>query len=118
MTAAGDPTVLAGERVRLRPTRPEDAAAFVRWADDPDFARYQWGRGPGRFADEAAVVEWWDLFSRRDGRLFVIEHEGRPVGFANYREWRPKPASCEIGIGIGERALWSKGLGRDALMAL
>ncbi|TAK35021.1 MAG: GNAT family N-acetyltransferase, partial [Lysobacteraceae bacterium] len=40
------------------------------------------------------------------------------VGFANYREWRPKPASCEIGIGIGERALWSKGLGRDALMAL
>jgi RimJ/RimL family protein N-acetyltransferase len=50
--------------------------------------------------------------------MFVIERDGRPIGFANYRDWRPKPGSCEIGIGIGEPALWSKGLGRDALRAL
>jgi RimJ/RimL family protein N-acetyltransferase len=58
------------------------------------------------------------VFSERSGQLFVIEHEGRPVGFANYRDWRPKPRSAEIGIGIGESALWSHGLGRDALRAL
>ncbi len=110
--------VLRGERVRLRPPRADDAPHFIRWADTPEFARLQWGRGPGRFPDEAAVRSWWHVFEDRDGRLFVIEHEGRPVGFANYREWRAKPASCEIGIGIGEPALWGTGLGRDALGAL
>ncbi len=111
-------SVLVGERVRLRPPRDADAHHFIRWAETPEFARLQWGRGPGRFRDVAAVQAWWRVFEQRDGRLFVIEHDGAPVGFANYREWRPKPASCEIGIGIGEPALWGRGLGRDALQAL
>ena len=104
--------------MRLRGPRPEDAAHFVRWAGDAEFSRHQWGRHPGRFADEHGAIEWWDLFAKRDGRLFVIEHDGRPVGFANYRDWRTKPRSCEIGIGIGERGSWSHGLGRDALRTL
>jgi len=116
--AAGRPVVLEGRRVRLRPPRPDDSRAFVRWADDPEFAWYQWGRGPGRFPDEAAVRAWWALFPERAGRIFVIEHDGRSIGFANYRDWSEKPRSCEIGIGIGERALWGQGLGRDALGAL
>lgn len=118
MTAVDVGPVLVGERVRLRPARDDDASHFVRWANDAEFARFQWGRGPGRFADEEAVRAWCRIFPERDGRIFMIEHGGKPVGFANYRDWRPKPASCEIGIGIGERALWSKGLGRDALQAL
>jgi len=48
----------------------------------------------------------------------VIEHEGRPVGFANYRDLQPKARSAEIGIGIGESALWGKGLGREAVQLL
>src|SRR5207245_100903 len=47
--------------------------------------------------------------------LFAIEHDGRAVGFANYRDLQPKARSCEIGIGIGEKTLWSRGLGREAL---
>ena len=115
--AMAAPTI-TGERVRLRPFIDSDAAHFIRWANDAEFARLQWGRAPGRFADPASVVAWSKLFEDRTGRLFVIEHQGRPVGFINYRDWRPKPRNCEIGIGIGERALWSKGLGRDALAAL
>ena len=118
MTDVPGAPALTGERVRLRAPRDDDAAAYVRWANDREFAWFQWGRGPGRFRDEAAVREWWQLFPRRDGRIFTIDHDGRPVGFINYRDWRAKPRSCEIGIGIGERSLWSKGLGRDALRAL
>ncbi len=122
--------VLVGERVRLRPATDADASHFVRWASDPEFAWHQWGRRPGRFADEAAFVTWARFFAERSGQLFVIElldpaggRKGggapmREIGFANYREWRPKPRSCEVGIGIGERALWSQGLGRDALRTL
>jgi RimJ/RimL family protein N-acetyltransferase len=48
----------------------------------------------------------------------VIEHEGRSIGFANYRDHHPKGRSAEVGIGIGEPALWGRRLGRDALGAL
>jgi RimJ/RimL family protein N-acetyltransferase len=117
-TEASAAPVLVGERVRLRPATPADAPHLVRWANDAAFAWHQWGRGPGRFRDEAAAREWIARFEAPAARLFAIDLEERPIGFANYRDWRPKPRSCEVGIGIGEPALWSKGLGRDALRAL
>ncbi len=113
--AAGAGPVLRGRRVTLRPMTHADAPALVRWGDDADFAWFQWGRNAGRWKDEAAAREWMDRFAARDGRLFAIEHEGRPVGQANYRDWQPKGKSAEVGIGIGEPALWSRGLGREAL---
>jgi len=92
-----------------------DAPALIRWGNDPDFAWLQWGRHPGRWTDEAAAREWMDRFAARQGALFAIEHEGRAIGQANYRDWQPKGRSAEVGIGIGEPALWGKGLGREAL---
>jgi RimJ/RimL family protein N-acetyltransferase len=93
----------------------DDAPALIRWGNDPDFAWFQWGRSPGRWKDEASAREWMDRFALRDGRIFAIEHDGRPVGQANYRDWQPRARSAEVGIGIGEPALWGKGLGREAL---
>jgi RimJ/RimL family protein N-acetyltransferase len=110
--------LLRGERVVLRPMTHQDAAHLVRWSADADFAWFKWGRQPGRFVDEGAARQWIDRFAERAGKVFVIEHEGRPIGSANYRDMVPKARSCEVGIGIGESALWSRGLGRDALRLL
>lgn len=107
--------VLRGDRVTLRPMRRDDAPALVRWGSERDFAWFQWARDPGRWPDEAAAHEWMDRFPARNGVLFAIEHDGRAVGFANYRDWRAAVRSAEVGIGIGEPALWSRGLGREAL---
>lgn len=107
--------VLRGARVTLRRMTHHDAAHLVRWGNDPEFAWNQWGRRAGRFADEAKARDWIDAFAQRSGMLFAIEHEGRPIGQANYRDLQPKAKSAEVGIGIGEPALWSKGLGREAL---
>lgn len=115
MATAAPAPVLRGERVTLRPMRRDDAAALMRWGADRDFAWFQWGREPGRWPDEATAHEWMDRFAQRGGMLFAIEHDRRAVGFANYRDWQPKAKSAEIGIGIGEKALWSRGLGREAL---
>jgi len=92
-----------------------DAPHLVRWASDPDFAWFQWGRRPGRFADDEAARKWMDVIAENRGVVFAIEHDGRPIGQANYRDLRPKGQSAEVGIGIGESSLWGKGLGREAL---
>ena len=113
-TPATLPT-LRGQRVTLRPMTHGDAPHLVRWASDPDFAWFQWGRRPGRFADDEAARKWMDVIAEHRGVVFVIEHQGRPVGQVNYRDLQPKGQSAEVGIGIGEPALWSKGLGREAL---
>ncbi len=110
--------VLRGERVTLRPMTYADAPALMRWGADTDFAWFQWGRNGGRWKDEASAREWIDRFAERSGKLFAIEHEGRAIGQANYRDWQPKAKSAEVGIGIGEPALWGKGLGREALRLL
>lgn len=106
---------LRGQRVTLRPMTHDDAPHLVRWANDPDFAWFQWGRGPGRFPDDAAARKWIDLITERRGAVFAIEHEGRPIGQANYRDLQPKGRSAEVGVGIGEPSLWNRGLGREAL---
>jgi RimJ/RimL family protein N-acetyltransferase len=114
LSSASVPT-LRGERVTLRPMTQADAPHLVRWANDPDFAWFQWGRRPGRFADADAGRKWLDLIVEHRGVVFVIEHEGRPIGQANYRDLQPKGSSAEVGIGIGEPGLWGRGLGREAL---
>lgn len=118
MAGARGAPILRGDRVTLRPMTGDDAPALLRWGNDADFAWFQWGRAPGRWKDPAATREWMDRFAERNGKLFAIEHEGRAIGQANYRDWQPKAKSAEIGIGIGEPALWSRGLGREALRLL
>jgi RimJ/RimL family protein N-acetyltransferase len=93
-TAAGP--VLRGQRVTLRPATRDDSPTIRRWGEDADFAWFQWGRGPSRWNDDADVHGWIARFAERNGKLFVIE----------------------VGIGIGEKSLWSKGLGREALTLL
>ena len=110
--------VLKGERVTLRLLNDYDAPALLQWGNEAEFAWFQWGRDPGRWTNEQSARDWIRVFAERDGKLFAIEHKGRAVGFANYRDWQPKAKSAEVGIGIGEKALWSKGLGREALNLL
>ncbi|HEY7624641.1 MAG TPA: GNAT family protein [Candidatus Limnocylindria bacterium] len=109
---------LKGERVVLRPMSYDDIPLLMQWGSDPDFRRYQWAQGPGRFEEQNART-WIERMSRPgESACWVIEHEGRPIGFANYRDHHPKGRSAEIGIGIGETALWGKHIGRDALATL
>ena len=109
---------LRGSEVTLRPMTYDDAPLLMRWGSDPAFRRYQWGQKPGAFREKSARA-WIERMSRpSDSACWVIEHDGRPIGFANYRDFHPKGKSAEIGIGIGEPDLWGKHLGRDALAAL
>ncbi len=99
----------------LRPLTMADLPHLVRWGSGPEFRWQQWGLQPGQFLEPDARK--WIEFMTRDGEsgAWVIEHGGTPVGFANFRDLKPKGKSCEVGIGIGEPGLWGKHLGREAL---
>jgi len=107
--------ILRGPHVVLRPMTMADLPHLMRWGSRPDFRWMQWGMQPGSFEEPDA--RRWIEFMTREGEsgAWVIEHERKPIGFANYRDVKPKARSCEIGIGIGESGLWGKHLGREAL---
>jgi len=108
------PTI-RGRQVTLRPMTVADLPHLIRWGSGAEFRWQQWGMQPGQFAEPDARK--WIEHMTRDGEsgAWVIEHDQRPVGFANFRDIKPKGTSCEVGIGIGEPALWGKHVGREAL---
>lgn len=105
---------LAGARVTLRPMSEDESTHLGRWFSDERFQRLQWAAWHGPMSAEGAR-EFWQRFQVPDGGLFVIEHDRRPVGFANYRRLTARHRNTDIGIGIGEPALWGQGLGAEAL---
>ena len=111
--------VLRGARATLRPLAEADLPLLSRWFSDEEFQRRQWGAWRGPMSLEEARG-FWGRFQASDPRepdtaLFAIEHEGRAVGFANYRRLNTTQSNADIGIGIGERSLWGRGIGTEAL---
>jgi RimJ/RimL family protein N-acetyltransferase len=106
---------LRGANVTLRPMTMNDLPHLVRWGSDAAFRWQQWGRPPGPFA-ESEARSWIERMTQ-EGKsgCWVIEHGGRPVGFANFRDYHPKGKSADVGLGIGEPALWGRHIGREAL---
>jgi RimJ/RimL family protein N-acetyltransferase len=92
-----------------------DLPDMVRWGSQPEFRWQQWGMQPGRW-EEPDARKWIEFMTRAgESGAWVIERAKSPIGFANFRDVKPKGKSCEIGIGIGEPGLWGKHLGREAL---
>ncbi len=109
--------VLAGGRVRLRALTEGESAHLARWFSDEEFQRNQWGAWHGPMSlDEARAFR--ERFGGEDSGLYAIEHAGTVVGFANFRRLNARHGNVDIGIGIGEKDLWGKGLGTEALRLL
>jgi RimJ/RimL family protein N-acetyltransferase len=106
---------LRGRTVTLRPMTMADLPHLMRWGSQPGFRWMQWGMQPGAFEEENARK--WIEHMTEEGKAgaWVIEHDGTPVGFANFRDYNPRWKHAEIGIGIGEPGLWGRGIGREAL---
>lgn len=98
---------------RLRPLQPEDLPLLEEWDRDPEIVRLM-GR---KFEHGAPAEEWFRRISvGRTSRALAIEaRDGRLIGEveAEQIDWRRRCA--EVRMLIGERRLWGRGLGADAL---
>jgi aminoglycoside 6'-N-acetyltransferase len=101
--------VLSGDRVRLRPPRPDDELALTELFSDPSVARW-WGDPTGSLKEAYQPDEGTSPF--------VIEVDAECAGFVEcYEEAEPMYKHAAIDIALHPR--WQgKGIGPEAIVIL
>lgn len=98
--------------LRLRPLNLDDLPATLRWAADPEFcAATGWRSG----LTSRQLHAWLAPIIERPEPDFLrlgAELDGRLIGYVDLAFITDTQA--ELGIAIGERALWGRGLGERA----
>lgn len=107
--------VLAGERIRLEPPRPEYAPAFQRWFADMEVTRYLLHRHPPSARQEETFFE--AAMADPDQVLWAIalQGAGEIIGAAVLEKIDWRDGSAESGIMIGDRRRWRQGHGTEAM---
>ncbi|SMB91599.1 GNAT family N-acetyltransferase [Deinococcus hopiensis] len=97
--------------ISLRPLRPGDEDAAVRWAADAEFCLAS-GWTPG-LAPRVVRQHWARIIAGGEAGFvrLGVELEGRLIGYTDLGNL--SRTAAEWGIGIGERAQWGRGIGRE-----
>lgn len=106
--------VIRGKRVVLRRVEPADYPLVLKWQNDPEVFRWMDYERPFtaediRESEEKAV---------RQGHPFIIELEGRAIGRIGLNRFRWRDRVAGMYLFVGERGVWQKGYGLDAVMVL
>lgn len=115
---------LHGDRVTLRPMTEDDWAALLRWNNDPEVMKYADHDEfrPTTLGEVQAIYRWISTHAH----CFMIELEGRPFGECwlqrmNLRrvvDQFPGKDLRRIDLMIGEKELWGRGYGTEAIALL
>jgi RimJ/RimL family protein N-acetyltransferase len=119
-TAPRPQPIIRGERVYLRPSERSDLATFVRWFSDSETLSFLGMRAP---MGEALEEQWFNRMLEMHGKdayhfVICLLTDDRPIGTSGLFHIDQLNGSAGIGISIGEKSLWSQGLGTDAMFAL
>jgi [ribosomal protein S5]-alanine N-acetyltransferase len=105
---------LTGSKVLLRPfLRSDITSEYISWLNDPDVVRFSKQRFI-KHTEESCRV-YWESF-RDTSNLFLsvrTQTEDLPVGTMTAYVFLPH-GTADIGILIGRKSLWGKGVGQDA----
>ena len=113
--------MIYGEKVRLRAIERTDLERYVEWFNDPEVTQYLLRDLP---MSMAAEERWFEDMQKQpeESRPLAIEaREGNRwvhIGGGGLHDidWRSRRA--ELGISIGDKRYWNRGLGTDAVRTL
>ncbi len=114
--------MIEGERVRLRKLERADLASLHRWMNDRDVMA--WARfSPDHMVSLSALEKEFETEltgENRERTTFIIEERssGHPIGWCTARTGDRKHVNTNVGIGLGEKELWGKGYGTEAVSLL
>lgn len=106
-----------GELVSLRAIEPEDLERYVRWLNDPDVTRTLMTRYPLSREAERGILERLSAQSGYRDVAFAIEvrETGQHLGTVGLHGAYYESRWATLGIFIGEKDLWGRGYGTDAV---
>ena len=111
-----------GKKTVLRAYRKEDAEAACRFFNDEEFRSLLDPRGllPVSLPEEEAfVAESMNPKDRSKAYNFAVTTlQGKYIGGCSYFALDARNRTAYIGVAIGDKALWGKGYGSDALRTL
>jgi RimJ/RimL family protein N-acetyltransferase len=107
-------------RLYLRAAERGDLPLFVRWFADAETTRYLAGRAPFSLAMEE---RWFEGLLARQGTsdyhfVACLVEDGRPIGTVGLHRLDLENGKAEFGISIGEKEVWNRGYGTEALHAI
>jgi RimJ/RimL family protein N-acetyltransferase len=117
-------TLIRGRRVTLRHNSEgyseEEIARRYRWSLDQEL-QYWSGSIPAaptlaQFRND--VISSTQQSDYRRDQFAILDEWGSLVGMISYYNWIPPRGQAELGIYIGERNLWDKGYGTEAVRTL
>lgn len=108
--------VLAGDKVRLRPKRLQDATNDYDWRRDVELCRLD-AATPILCSYEEFLESYVEELYRpsRSYRFAVETTDGRHIGNCSYFNIDETKKESEMGIMIGDRSYWNRGFGTDAV---
>jgi len=109
--------MLEGVRVVLRPIEASDYGKIAEWTNDPEVSRFLDGDYPG---DPESCREWHEaILSDRYSKGFIIARKnGDVIGDVELEHIAWRSGDAELRIRIGERSLWDKGYGTEAVLII
>ncbi len=110
--------MIEGRRVRLWPLERHDLLKNYQWANDRELARFA---GMNPLPRSVFELERWfeGVVANPEIRMFAIKTpEGDYLGNIELRDLDLRCGNAEVGVLIGERAWWGRGVGTDAIQAL
>jgi RimJ/RimL family protein N-acetyltransferase len=109
--------MLKGEKVILRALKREDLQRQWAFNNDLEIEVLGGGDPPEPQSLERLEAEFDASTQKggRDGTSFAIEADGKYIGGCGLFHFDQIAHTCEMGIGIGDRAYWGHGYGRDAI---
>lgn len=110
--------MISGEKSTLRSLEQRDASEYHKWINDPE-TNYWRGLYHPMSENDAAI--WVERESHADsGRLTlgVQTLDGKFVGVIGLRGICGRSRRAEIWIYLGDKRIWKKGIGTDAISTL
>ena len=114
--------MIVGDRVRLRKLERGDLPLLHRWLNDADLmtlARFS----PDHMISLEAVQKEYErelAGDERDRMTLIVEENktGKALGWCVVRTWDRKHVNANVGIGLGEKDVWGRGYGTEAMRLL
>jgi RimJ/RimL family protein N-acetyltransferase len=125
--------MIYGERIRLRGVERADLPRFVAWLNDPEVKENLLMQTP---LSQAMEDSWFESMLKRpveehpliievrqagdgvDGEADGGDADWLPIGNCSINDIHWSIRSAEVGIFIGEKALWNQGYGTQAMRLL